>query len=238
VIAAGGPVIPNFGQGSSCVTGDNLFCWDWVKEHWDDTLQPALVLHIELTAVAVAVGSVLAFGLAMFAHRRRRAEQPISIVSALVYTFPSIALFQLLVPFTGLTFTTVAIPLVAYTLVILFPNFLSGLDAAPPEVLEAARGMGLTQNQILWRVELPLALPAMIGGLRIAVVSTVAIATIAASIGENDLGAPIFYAIQLPTPFKTEIYSAGLLAVALALVCDAALVLTRRLAIPWARTAT
>jgi len=238
VIAAGGPVIPNFGQGSSCVTGDNLFCWDWVKEHWDDTLQPALVLHIELTAVAVAVGSVLAFGLAMFAHRRRRAEQPISIVSALVYTFPSIALFQLLVPFTGLTFTTVAIPLVAYTLVILFPNFLSGLDAAPPEVLEAARGMGLTQNQILWRVELPLALPAMIGGLRIAVVSTVAIATIAASIGENDLGAPIFYAIQLPTPFKTEIYSAGLLAVALALVCDAALVLTRRLAIPWTRTAT
>jgi len=238
VIAAGGPVIPNFGQGSSCVTGDNLFCWDWVKEHWDDTLQPALVLHIELTAVAVAVGCVLAFGLAMFAHRRRRAEQPISIVSALVYTFPSIALFQLLVPFTGLTFTTVAIPLVAYTLVILFPNFLSGLDAAPREVLEAARGMGLTQNQILWRVELPLALPAMIGGLRIAVVSTVAIATIAASIGENDLGAPIFYAIQLPTPFKTEIYSAGLLAVALALVCDAALVLTRRLAIPWARTAT
>jgi len=238
VIAAGGPVIPNFGQGSSCVTGDNLFCWDWVKEHWDDTLQPALVLHIELTAVAVAVGSVLAFGLAMFAHRRRRAEQPVSIVSALVYTFPSIALFQLLVPFTGLTFTTVAIPLVAYPLVILFPNFLSGLDAAPPEVLEAARGMGLTQNQILWRVELPLALPAMIGGLRIAVVSTVAIATIAASIGENDLGAPIFYAIQLPTPFKTEIYSAGLLAVALALVCDAALVLTRRLAIPWARTAT
>jgi osmoprotectant transport system permease protein len=238
VIAAGGPVIPNFGQGSSCVTGDNLFCWDWVKEHWDDTLQPALVLHIELTAVAVAIGSLLAFGLAMFAHRRRRAEQPISIVSALVYTFPSIALFQLLVPFTGLTFTTVAIPLIAYTLVILFPNFLAGLDAAPPEVLEAARGMGLTQNQILWRVELPLALPAMIGGLRIAVVSTVAIATIAASIGENDLGAPIFYAIQLPTPFKTEIYSAGLLAVALALVCDAALVITRRLAIPWARTAT
>ena len=127
--AAGGPVIPNFGQGSSCVTGDNLFCWDWVKEHWGDTLQPALVLHIELTAVAVVIGSVLAFGLAFLAHRRRRAEQPISIVSALVYTFPSIALFQLLaaftsaaiavalfqllVPFTGLTFTTVAIPLVA-----------------------------------------------------------------------------------------------------------------------------
>ena len=236
--AAGGPVIPNFGQGSSCVTGNNLFCWDWVKEHWGDTLQPALVLHIELTAVAVVVGSFLAFALALLAHRRRRAEQPISIVSALVYTFPSIALFQLLVPFTGLTFTTAAIPLVAYTLVILFPNFLAGLDSSPPEVLEAARGMGFTQRQILTRVEIPLALPAIIGGLRIAVVSTVAIATIAASIGENSLGAPIFYAIQLPTPFKTEIYSAGFLAVALALLCDAALVITRRLAVPWSRVAT
>ena len=237
-MTAAGPVIPNFGEGSSCVTGDHVFCWDWVQEHWGDTLQPALVLHIELTLVAVVVGSVLAFGLAVLAHRRRRAVQPISLVSALIYTFPSIALFQLLVPFTGLSFTTVAIPLVAYTLVILFPNFVTGLDAAPAEVLEAARGMGLTPNQIFRRIELPLALPTMIGGLRVAVVSTIAIATIAASIGENDLGAPIFYAIQLPTPFKTEIYSAGFLAVALALLCDAALVLVRRLAIPWSRVAT
>src|SRR6185437_7886866 len=120
------------------------------------------------------------------------------------------------------TFTTVAIPLVAYTLVILFPNFVAGLDSAPPDVLEAARGMGLTPNQIF---------------TRIALVSTVAIATIAASIGENDLGAPIFYAIQLPTPFKTEIYSAGFLAVALSLLCDGALVLVRRLAVPWVRAA-
>jgi osmoprotectant transport system permease protein len=237
-MTAAGPVIPNFGQGSSCVTGDHLFCWDWVKEHWGDTLQPALVLHIELTLVAVAVGSLAAFGLAVLAHRRRRAVQPISLVSALIYTFPSIALFQLLVPYTGLSFTTVAIPLVAYTLVILFPQFVAGLDAAPPEVLEAARGMGLTPNQVFRQIELPLALPTMIGGLRVAVVSTIAIATIAASIGENDLGAPIFYAIQLPTPFKTEIYSAGFLAVALALFCDGALVLVRRLAIPWAKVAT
>ena len=237
-MTAAGPVIPNFGQGSSCVTGDHVFCWDWVKEHWGDTLQPALVLHIELTLVAVAVGSLAAFGLAVLAHRRRRAVQPISLVSALIYTFPSIALFQLLVPYTGLSFTTVAIPLVAYTLVILFPQFVAGLDAAPPEVLEAARGMGLTPNQVFRQIELPLALPTMIGGHRVAVVSTIAIATIAASIGENDLGAPIFYAIQLPTPFKTEIYSAGFLAVALALLCDGALVLVRRLAIPWAKVAT
>jgi osmoprotectant transport system permease protein len=236
-VIAAGPVIPNFGSGSSCVTGDHLFCWGWVKEHWGDTLQPALVLHVELTAVAIGIGTVLALGLAVLAHRRRGVEQPISVVSALVYTIPSIAVFQLLVPFTGLTFTTVAIPLVAYTLVILFPNFVAGLDSAPPDVLEAARGMGLTPNQIFTRIELPLALPTMIGGLRIAVVSTIAIATIAASIGENDLGAPIFYAIRLPTPFKTEIYSAGFLAVALALLCDGALVLVRRLAIPWSRAA-
>jgi osmoprotectant transport system permease protein len=236
-VIAGGPVIPNFGQGSSCVTGDHLFCWGWVKEHWGDTLQPALVLHIQLTLVSVAIGFVLAFALALIAHRARQAQQPISIFAALVYTFPSIALFQLLVPFTGLTNTTVEVALVSYTIVILFPNFIRGLEAAPPETLEAARGMGLTPRQILFRVEVPLALPAIIGGLRIAVVSTVAIATIASLIGVNDLGYPIFYAIQLPTPFKTEIYSAGALAVALALACDAALVLVRRAAVPWARVA-
>jgi osmoprotectant transport system permease protein len=235
-VIAGGPVIPNFGQGSSCVTGNHIFCWGWVKQNWSGTLQPALIKHVELTAIAVSVGFVLAFGLALVAHRFRRAQQPISIVSALVYTIPSIAAFQLLVPFTGLTDTTVEIPLTLFTLVILFPNILAGLDSAPEEVLEAARGMGLTQGQILRRVEVPLALPAIIGGLRIAVVSTIAIATIGATIGEIGLGWPIFYAIGLPTPFKTEIYSAGALAVALALFCDAGLVLLRRTVVPWART--
>ncbi|HEX4521750.1 MAG TPA: ABC transporter permease [Gaiellaceae bacterium] len=238
MIASGGPVIPNFGSAPSCVTENKAFCWSWVKDHWGDTLQPALVSHIELTAVAIVVGTTLALGLALFAHRRRRAEQPISIVSALIYTFPSIALFQLLVPITGLTNTTIVLPLTAYTLVILFPNFIAGLDAAPPEVLEAARGMGLTRNQILRRVELPLALPSMIGGLRIAVVSTIAIATIAATISEQTLGYPIFYAIELPTPFKTEIYSAGFLAIALALVCDGLLILVGRAVTPWTRAAT
>ena len=141
-------------------------------------------------------------------------------------------------PFTGYTWTTLEIPLVAYTLVILFPNFVAGLDSAPPDVLEAARGMGLTQRQTLLRIEIPLALPAMIAGLRIAVVSTIAIATIAATISEKGLGYPIFYAIQLPIPFKTEIWAAGVLAVGLALTCDAALVLVRRAAVPWTRAET
>ncbi len=232
---AGGPVIPNFGQGSSCVTGNHIFCWGWVKENWSGTLQPALIKHIELTLIAVSIGFVLAFGLALLAHRFQRAQQPISILSALIYTIPSVAAFELLVPLTGLTDTTIEIPLTLFTLVILFPNFLAGLDSAPPEVLEAARGMGFTPGQILRRVEVPLALPAMIGGLRIAVVSTIAIATIAATIGEIGLGWPIFYAIGLPTPFKTEIYSAGALAVGLALVCDAGLVALRRVAVPWTR---
>jgi osmoprotectant transport system permease protein len=233
-VLAAGPVIPSFGKGSSCVTADRTFCWDWVQGHWHDTLGPALVQHIELTAIAVGIGFAIAFPLALLAHRFRRLEQPFGLFSALLYTIPSLALFQLLVPFTGLTVTTVEVALVAYTLVILFPNIVAGLRSPSDEVLEAARGMGLTRRQILTRVELPLATPAIIGGLRIAVVSTVAIATIAAFLLPKGLGYPIFLALKEPTPFKTEIYSAGALAVALALTCDAALVVTRRLVAPWA----
>ncbi len=233
-VLAAGPVIPKFGEGSSCVKGDNTFCWDWVRGHWHDTLGPALVQHIELTAIAVVIGFAIAFPLALVAHRYRRLEQPFGVFSALLYTIPSLALFQLLVPFTGLTVTTVEVALVAYTLVILFPNITAGLHSPSDDVLEAARGMGFTRRQVLMRVELPLAAPAIIGGLRIAVVSTVAIGTIAAFLLPKGLGYPIFLALKQPTPFKTEIYSAGALAVALALSADAALVGVRRLVAPWA----
>jgi osmoprotectant transport system permease protein len=233
----GGTVIPNFGQGDSCVTGDHAFCWGWVKEHWGDTLGPALWQHVELTVIAVVIGFAIAFPLALLAHRYRRLEQPFGAFSALVYTIPSLALFQLLVPFTGITWTTVEIALVGYTLVILFPNIVTGLRSAPDEVLEAARGMGLTRRQVLMRVELPLALPAIVAGLRIAVVSTVAIGTIAAILLPKGLGYPIFLALKAPTPFKTEIYSAGLLAVVLAIGADFALVALRRAVVPWTRAA-
>jgi osmoprotectant transport system permease protein len=233
--AAPGPVIPDFGKGSSCVTGDNLFCWDWVRDHWGDTLQPALVQHVVLSAIAVGIGFAIAFALALVAHRFRLLEQPFGLVSTLLYTIPSLALFQLLVPLTGITTTTVEIALVSYTLVILFPNMLAGLSSAPPEVLEAARGMGLTRRQLLWRVELPLAVPAIAAGLRIAVVSTISIATIAAFLLPKGLGYPIFFALKEPTPFKTEIYAAGLLAVGLALAADALIVLLRRVLVPWRR---
>ena len=151
----------------------------------------------------------------------------------MIYTIPSLALFQLLVPFTGLSVTTVEVALVGYTLLILFRNTLAGLRSAPPEVLEAARGMGLTPTQTLLRVELPLAVPAIVAGLRIAVVSTIALATVAAFVVSEGLGRPILSA--LPLNFKTEIIAAGALAVGLAIFADTLLVLAQRLLTPWAQ---
>ena len=228
----GEPVIPEFGEASSCVEENRLFCTDWVREHWGDTLQPALVDHVELTAIAVSVGFVIAFAAALAAYRLRWFEAPFGFAAAVVYTIPSLALFQLLVPITGLTVTTVEIALVGYTLLILFRNIVNGLRGVPEDVLEAARGMGLTPRQTLLRVELPLALPAIIAGIRIATVTTISLATVAALVLPKGLGAPIFYALR--EYFKTEIIAAGLLAVALAIAADATLVLAQRAITPWA----
>ena len=130
--------------------------------------------------IAVAIGFAIAFVAALITHRYRLAERPFVVFSAVVYTIPSLALFQLLVPVTGLTVTTVEVALVGYTLLILYRNVLEGLRGVPADALEAARGMGLTRRQTLWRVELPLAVPAIFAGLRVAVVSTIALATVAA----------------------------------------------------------
>ena len=166
--------------------------------------------------IAVAIGFVISFAAALLAYRYRRFERPIGFVAAAIYTVPSIALFQLLVPVTGLGVLTVEIALVGYTFLILFRNILAGLRAAPPEVLEAARGMGLTRRQTLRRIELPLALPAIVAGLRIATVSTIALATIAAFVIPEGLGRPIFIALR-EQRFKTELIAAGMLAILLAL---------------------
>jgi osmoprotectant transport system permease protein len=152
-VTAAGPVIPNFGEGSACVTENRLFCTDWVRDNWGGVLQPALVQHIELTAIAVAAGLAISLVAALLTHRYRLLERPFGGFSAIVYTIPSLALFQLLVPVTGLTVTTVEVALVGYTLLILYRNALEGLRGVPPEVLEAARGMGLTRRQTLFRVE-------------------------------------------------------------------------------------
>ena len=234
LVAQSGPVIPDFGKGSDCVVSNRLFCPDWVRDNWSDVLQPALVEHVELTLIAVAVGFVLSLAAALDTHRYRVLERPFGTFSALVYTIPSLALFQLLVPVTGLTVATVEIALVGYTLLILYRNILEGLRGVPPDVLEAARGMGLTRRQTLWRIELPLAVPATMAGLRVALVSTIALATVAALVVPKGLGYPIFLALR--EAFKTEILVAGALAVGLALVADALLVLAERALTPWNRT--
>lgn len=226
------PVIPDFGQGTACVRENRLFCPGWVRDNWEPVLQPALVQHVKLTLIAVAVGFVLAFVAALLAHRYAAVEQPFAIFSAVIYTIPAVALFQLLVPFTGIGVVTVEVALVGYTLLILFRNVLEGLRAAPPEVLEAARGMGYTRRQTLVRVELPLALPAIVAGLRVATVSTIALATIAAFVIPEGLGRPIFSALR--EYFKTEIIAAGALAILLAVTADLLLVLVQRTITPWA----
>ena len=233
-VLAGGPVIPNFGQGSRCEQTNGWWCTDWLHAHWGDTLQPALVQHVELAAVAIGIGFVLASVLALTGFRYRLLDAPIGFFADFLYTIPSLALFQLLVPITGLTVTTVEIALVSYTLLILYRNMVEGLRAVPEDALEAARGMGLTGFQTLVRVELPLAAPAIIAGLRIASVSTISIATVAAFVIPQGLGNPIFIALREDL-FKTEILAAGGLAVALALTADALLALTQRVVTPWSR---
>jgi osmoprotectant transport system permease protein len=233
--AAAQPVIPDFGRGSSCVRENGAFCWDWVSDHWGDTLQPALVEHLQLTGIALVLGFAIAFVLALAAHRHGRLTTPVVLLTGLLYTIPSLALFQLLVPFTGLSRTTAEVALVSYTLLILFRNTLAGLAGVPEEVRDAARGMGLTQRQVLWSVELPLALPAIVAGLRIATVTVISLATVAVFVVDEGLGAPIYAGLQ--QTFKTELIAAGALCVALALVADGLLVLLQRALTPWTRVA-
>jgi osmoprotectant transport system permease protein len=230
---AQGPVIPHFERASDCIRENGQFCFGWFVDNFDRVFVPRLLEHVWLTALAVGIGFVIAFSAALVAHSVGRFETPFAIFAAFLYTIPSLAFFQLLVPITGLTVTSAEIALVSYTLLILFRNTLTGLRGVPEDALLAARAMGLTKGQILRRVELPLALPAIMAGIRIATVTTISLATVAAFIGVGGLGQPIFNAIQ--SGFKTQFVAAGLLAVALALVADGLLVLLQRLLAPWLR---
>jgi osmoprotectant transport system permease protein len=227
------PVIPEFGRGSDCIRENGQFCWDWFSQNFDTVFAPRIVEHIQLTGIAVGIGFVIAFAAALIAYRYRWFDTPFTIFSGFLYTIPSLALFQLLVPITGLTWTSAEIALVSYTLLILFRNILTGLHGVPQDVREAARGMGLTARQILLRVDLPLALPAIMAGIRIATVTTISLTTVAAFIGAGGLGQPIFNALQ--GGFKTQFVASGVLAVLLALVADGLLVLLQRGLAPWAR---
>jgi osmoprotectant transport system permease protein len=235
LVAAAGPVIPDYAaQSSKCVVQNHFFCADWVRSNWGPVLWPALREHIVLTVVAVAIGFAISFALALAAHRLNWLERPTIVVTGILYTIPSLALFELLVAPVGLNKTTAEIALVSYTLLILFRNIAGGLREVPDEVREAAEGMGMTRAQVLRRVELPLALPAIVAGLRIATVTVISLATIAYLVSAGGLGLPIHNALG-EGPFKTELIAAGGLAVLLALLADGLLVGVQRLMTPWVR---
>jgi osmoprotectant transport system permease protein len=209
-----------------------LVRWPWVTAHLDE-IGAALGQHVELTAIAVVAGLAISFALALAAHRYRRAEAPITWAAGVVYTIPSLALFVLLIPVTGLSTLTSEIGLVGYTLLILIRNILAGLDGVPAEVLEAADGMGLTRPQRLLRVELPIALPVIMAGIRIATVTTIGLVTVTALIGQGGLGQLMLAGfINL---FPTQIYVGAILSVALAVLADATLLLVQRALTPWTR---
>ena len=233
LFAQEGPVIPDFGRGDPCIRANGNFCGKWFIDNFTDRFLPRVVEHIELTLIALAFGFVISFAAALIAYRYTKFEAPFANVSALFYTIPSIALFQIMVPLTGIGRLTIEIALVSYTLLIMFRNTLTGLQQVPEEAKEAAEGMGLTRRQSLTRVELPLAVPAIIAGVRVATVTTISLATIAAFITPLGLGAPIFSAIQ--TGANTEFVAASLLAIALALIADVLIVILQRFLTPWVR---
>ncbi len=205
--------------------------WDWVSRHVDDILR-ALRDHVVLTFIAVAVGFLIAAPLSLLVRRWRWLEAPVFSVTGILYTIPSLALLALLVPLTGLTRTTAEVALVSYTLLILIRNIVAGLDGVPPDVTEAATGMGYGRARQLVRVELPLALPVIMAGLRIAVVTTIGLVTVTALIGQGGLGQLILDGLN--RNFRTEVVVGSALSVGLAVAADAALLVVQRLATPWA----
>jgi osmoprotectant transport system permease protein len=210
-----------------------LFCFDWARENIDRYETPTLQ-HLKLVLLAVLIGFAIAFTLALLAHRRRWLQPPLLAATGVLYTIPSVAFFFLLLPLTGRGVDTAVIALTAFNLQIIYRNNLVGLANVPESVKDAARGMGQTERQVLWRVELPLAAPEIIAGLRIATVSTVAIATLAAFAGGGGLGVPIF---ANGIDFKTNIIIAGGIAILMALSFDALLYGIQRFLTPWRRVA-
>jgi osmoprotectant transport system permease protein len=211
-----------------------LIRWIWITDHVDEIVSRGLQ-HVYLTVVTVVIGFLIAFPAAVYASRHRWAVSPITSISGVLYTIPAFAFIFLLLPITGLSLTTVVIPLIAYSLLILFRNTLAGLDSVDPDVKEAALGMGLSHRQLLWRVEVPLATPVIIAGLRIATVSSIALITIAALIGRGGFGQ--FILDGLDTFFWTPLIVGVVLSVALAFLADVALLGLQRLMTPWAKAA-
>ncbi len=219
------------GGDADCVA-DNGFCPGWIADNLDRYRTP-LLEHLTLTVLAVGIGFAIAFALGVLAHRRRRLIGPITQVTGILYTLPSVALFFLLLPITGRGTDTALIALVGYTLLILFRNVTLGLDGVPPEARDAGRGMGLTQRQLLWKVEMPLAAPEILAGLRIATTTTVGLTSLVFLAGAGGLGDAIFDDVR----FRSNVVVASALCVLLAVVLDLLLLALQRLVTPWARKA-
>jgi osmoprotectant transport system permease protein len=205
--------------------------WHWVSRHVA-VLRHDVWEHTFLTVLAVGLGLVIALPLAIVAYRVRRTEALILGITGVIYTIPGLALLAFLVPITGLGTTTCEIALVGYTLLILIRNVLTGLHAVPADVREAALGMGFTPTGQLLRIELPLALPAIMAGVRIATVTTVGLVTVTALIGAGGLGQLIVQG--LATDFRTQIVLGSALSVMLAAVADGVLLVVQKLLTPWA----
>jgi len=209
--------------------------WQWISAH-RGTILALLRQHAVLTVIAVGIGLVISLPLGLFAYRHGAAYGPITSLAGLLYTIPSLALFALLTPFTGLSITTAEIGLVSYTLLILIRNIVAGLRTVPEDVKDAARGMGHSRRQLLWRVELPLSLPAIVAGIRVATVSTIGLITVAALIGKGGLGQLVLEGLRIG--YTTEILVGAVTSVLFALVADALLLGAERSLTPWMRRRT
>jgi osmoprotectant transport system permease protein len=212
--------------------GEPYVDWSWVAGHLDD-VWVRLTNHLVLTAIAVGIGFVISFVAALFIRRYRWSYGPVTAFAGIVYTIPSVALFAFLVPIFDFSVLTAEIALVSYTLLILVRNIVAGLTAVPPDVKEAAVGMGLSPAQLLWRVELPLALPVIVAGLRIATVTTIGLVTVTSLIGLSNLGQFILDGIN--RLFSTPLVLGAVLSILLAVAADAVLLLVERLVTPWTR---
>jgi len=208
--------------------------WGWLAGHLD-AIAYRTGQHLYLTALGVGIGFAISFVFALAAARHRVLYPPISALAGIIYTIPSLALFAALISITGFTVWTAEVPLVMYTLVILVRNIVAGLDGVPGEVLEAADGMGHTRRQRLWRVELPLALPLIVAGLRLATVSTIGLVTITATISDAFGGLGYFILDGYHRTFPTEMYVGALPSILLALGADFLFVRAQRRVTPWAQ---
>ncbi|MFF3264211.1 ABC transporter permease [Streptomyces sp. SID11233] len=216
----------------NCLVTNDWICGEYLRSRSQE-LTDATVQHIWITAVSVAIGVAVAFPLALLARRSRRFAGPVLGLTTVLYTVPSLAMFSLLLPLFGLSAALVVTGLVLYSLTILVRNILAGLEAVPEEAKEAARGMGYGPARLLWEVELPLAMPALMAGIRIATVSTIALTTIGSIVGRGGLGNLIDDA--LPSFFKAQVLAASVLCVLLAVVADLLLLCVQRLLTPWTR---